>query len=78
MSRDVPHRSALRRVADDAQLVPVGIAKIRTVVVLVVLGPRPRRPFANAAARRAIEPYSLDRMTDDYLALYARLMRSVA
>ena len=29
-----------------------------------------------AAARRAIEPYSLDRMTDDYLALYARLMRA--
>jgi UDP-glucose:(heptosyl)LPS alpha-1,3-glucosyltransferase len=27
-----------------------------------------------AAARRAIEPYSLHRMTDDYLALYARLM----
>jgi glycosyltransferase involved in cell wall biosynthesis len=31
-----------------------------------------------AAARRAIEPYSLDRMTDDYLALYARLMRAPA
>lgn len=29
-----------------------------------------------AAARRAIEPYSLDRMTDDYLQLYARLMRA--
>jgi UDP-glucose:(heptosyl)LPS alpha-1,3-glucosyltransferase len=29
-------------------------------------------------ARRAIEPYSLDRMTDDYLALYARLMRAPA
>jgi UDP-glucose:(heptosyl)LPS alpha-1,3-glucosyltransferase len=27
-----------------------------------------------AAARRAIEPYSLERMTDDYLALYARLL----
>jgi UDP-glucose:(heptosyl)LPS alpha-1,3-glucosyltransferase len=27
-----------------------------------------------AAARRAVEPYSLQRMTDDYLALYARLM----
>lgn len=26
-----------------------------------------------AAARRAVEPYSLQRMTDDYLALYARL-----
>ena len=31
-----------------------------------------------AGARRAIEPYSLDRMTDDYLALYARLMRTPA
>jgi UDP-glucose:(heptosyl)LPS alpha-1,3-glucosyltransferase len=31
-----------------------------------------------AAARRAIEPYSLDRMTDDYLDLYARLMRAPA
>jgi UDP-glucose:(heptosyl)LPS alpha-1,3-glucosyltransferase len=29
-------------------------------------------------ARRAIEPYSLDRMTDDYLALYARLMGTAA
>jgi UDP-glucose:(heptosyl)LPS alpha-1,3-glucosyltransferase len=29
-----------------------------------------------AAARRAVEPYSLERMTDDYLALYARLMES--
>jgi UDP-glucose:(heptosyl)LPS alpha-1,3-glucosyltransferase len=29
-----------------------------------------------AGARRAIEPYSLDRMTDEYLALYARLMRA--
>ena len=29
-----------------------------------------------AGARRAIEPYSLDRMTDDYLALYARLLRA--
>lgn len=27
-----------------------------------------------AAARRAVEPYSLERMTDDYLALYARLL----
>ncbi|RYY86442.1 MAG: glycosyltransferase family 1 protein [Comamonadaceae bacterium] len=27
-----------------------------------------------AAARAAIEPYTLERMTDDYLALYARLM----
>jgi UDP-glucose:(heptosyl)LPS alpha-1,3-glucosyltransferase len=27
-----------------------------------------------AEARRAVEPYSLQRMTDDYLALYARLM----
>ncbi|MGV3573095.1 MAG: glycosyltransferase family 4 protein [Ramlibacter sp.] len=27
-----------------------------------------------AEARRAIEPYTLDRMTDDYLALYARLI----
>lgn len=31
-----------------------------------------------AAARRAIEPYSLERMTDDYLELYARLMRAPA
>lgn len=31
-----------------------------------------------AGARQAIEPYSLERMTDDYLALYARLMRSPA
>lgn len=29
-----------------------------------------------ARGREAIEPYTLDRMTDDYLALYARLMRS--
>lgn len=27
-----------------------------------------------AAARRAVEPYSLQRMTDDYLALYTRLL----
>jgi UDP-glucose:(heptosyl)LPS alpha-1,3-glucosyltransferase len=31
-----------------------------------------------AAARRAIEPYSLQRMTDDYLALYARLTGGAA
>lgn len=31
-----------------------------------------------AGARRAIEPYSLDRMTDEYLALYARLMHGPA
>jgi UDP-glucose:(heptosyl)LPS alpha-1,3-glucosyltransferase len=31
-----------------------------------------------AAARRAIEPYSLQRMTDEYLALYARLMGATA
>jgi UDP-glucose:(heptosyl)LPS alpha-1,3-glucosyltransferase len=38
---------------------------------------QPERARAlGAAARRAIEPYSLDRMTDDYLALYARLMRA--
>jgi UDP-glucose:(heptosyl)LPS alpha-1,3-glucosyltransferase len=30
------------------------------------------------AARRAVEPYSLQRMTDDYLALYARLMGAPA
>jgi UDP-glucose:(heptosyl)LPS alpha-1,3-glucosyltransferase len=28
-----------------------------------------------AAGRRAIEPYTLERMTDDYLALYARLLQ---
>ncbi|RYY70021.1 MAG: glycosyltransferase, partial [Comamonadaceae bacterium] len=28
-----------------------------------------------AAGRRAIEPYTLERMTNDYLALYARLMQ---
>lgn len=31
-----------------------------------------------AAARLAVEPYSLQRMTDDYLALYARLMDPAA
>ncbi len=35
----------------------------------------PQRARAmGAAGRRAIAPYSLERMTDDYLALYARLM----
>lgn len=31
-----------------------------------------------AEARRAVEPYSLDRMTDDYLALYSRLIGAAA
>ena len=31
-----------------------------------------------AEARRAVEPYSLQRMTDDYLALYARLLAAPA
>ena len=35
-----------------------------------------RARMLGAGARLAIEPYSLDRMTDEYLALYARLMRT--
>lgn len=38
--------------------------------------PRDHARALGAAARRAIEPYSLDRMTDDYLALYTRLLRA--
>jgi UDP-glucose:(heptosyl)LPS alpha-1,3-glucosyltransferase len=35
---------------------------------------RAQARLLGAEARRAVEPYSLQRMTDDYLALYARLM----
>lgn len=35
---------------------------------------RTRARTLGAEARRAVEPYSLQRMTDDYLALYARLL----
>ncbi|HET8745220.1 MAG TPA: glycosyltransferase family 4 protein [Ramlibacter sp.] len=36
--------------------------------------PRDHARALGAAARRAMEPYGIDRMTDDYLALYARLL----
>jgi len=39
---------------------------------------RERARALGAAARQAIEPYSLQRMTDDYLALYARLLAGAA
>ncbi len=41
---------------------------------MVHLQDRARARALGVEARRAVEPYSLQRMTDDYLALYARLM----
>ena len=41
---------------------------------LADLADRPHARALGAAARLAVEPYSLQRMTDDYLALYARLL----
>nr|WP_277988848.1 glycosyltransferase [Ramlibacter ginsenosidimutans] len=45
---------------------------------LADLQDRARARALGAEARRAVEPYSLQRMTDDYLALYARLLPTAA
>lgn len=45
--------SSWRGMTHHTELVPVGISKVRAIVVLVVLGPQPRRPFRCAAVGKS-------------------------